>query len=82
MSKHSVARISRGGQVTVPAAVRHRWGTDRIAVEDHGNHLLVRPLPDPISAFIGFAGARDGPTAERARALSRSEDARAERASR
>jgi bifunctional DNA-binding transcriptional regulator/antitoxin component of YhaV-PrlF toxin-antitoxin module len=48
------ARISRGGQVSIPAAVRHRWNTDRILVDDRGDELVMRPLPgDPIQAARG-----------------------------
>ena len=73
-----MTKISRGGQVTVPAAVRHRWGTERVAVEDHGDHLLVRPLPDPIAAFVGFAAGPSGPTSEQAREQARAEEDAAE----
>lgn len=71
-------RISRGGQVTVPAPVRHRWQTTRIAVEDHGDHLVLRPLADPIDNFVGFASGRRAPASEAMRARSRAEEAAAE----
>jgi bifunctional DNA-binding transcriptional regulator/antitoxin component of YhaV-PrlF toxin-antitoxin module len=77
MSKQGIMRISRGGQVTVPAPVRRRWGTDRIAVEDRGDHLVLRPLPDPIEAFEGFAAdaaAAQGLRSEDLRARARAED--------
>ncbi len=46
--------ISRGGQVSVPAAVRKRWRTNTIVAEDHGDHLVIRPAPDdPIAAARG-----------------------------
>jgi bifunctional DNA-binding transcriptional regulator/antitoxin component of YhaV-PrlF toxin-antitoxin module len=46
--------ISKGGQIQVPAAVRRRWGTRDVIVEDRGDSLLVRPLPaDPIGAALG-----------------------------
>jgi len=72
-------RISRGGQVTVPAPVRHRWGTERIVLEDHGDHLVVRPLGDPIAGFVGFAATAGAPSADELRARSRREEAAAER---
>jgi bifunctional DNA-binding transcriptional regulator/antitoxin component of YhaV-PrlF toxin-antitoxin module len=71
-------RISRGGQVTVPAPVRRRWETERLALEDHGDYLLLRPLADPVDGFIGFAGRRGVPTSEQMRAQSRAEEAAAE----
>jgi hypothetical protein len=50
----SRATISKGGQVQVPAAVRRRWGTREIIIEDLGGSLLVRPLPiDPIGSALG-----------------------------
>jgi bifunctional DNA-binding transcriptional regulator/antitoxin component of YhaV-PrlF toxin-antitoxin module len=47
-------RLSRGGQISVPAAIRHRWGSSTIALEDHGDHVVLRPSPDdPIAAARG-----------------------------
>lgn len=48
------AQISRGGQVQVPAEVRRRWGTRKVIVEDLGDSLSIRPIPDdPIAAALG-----------------------------
>jgi bifunctional DNA-binding transcriptional regulator/antitoxin component of YhaV-PrlF toxin-antitoxin module len=74
----TMVRISRGGQVTVPATVRHRWETERLALEDHGGYLLLRPLADPIDGFVGFAAGGGGPASEEMRAQSRAEEAAAE----
>jgi len=73
------ARITTGGQVSIPAEVRHRWGTRRVIVEDRGDALVLRPLPaDPIGAAIGsLAGA--GLTTDEMRAALRREDADIER---
>jgi bifunctional DNA-binding transcriptional regulator/antitoxin component of YhaV-PrlF toxin-antitoxin module len=71
----SMTRISRGGQVTVPALVRRSWETDRVALEDHGDYLLLRPVADPIDGFVGFAAGRGGPTSEELRAQNRAEEA-------
>lgn len=73
-----MTRISRGGQVTVPAPVRRRWETTRVALEDHGDYLLLRPLADPIDAFLGFADKQPGPTSEELREQSRAEERAAE----
>jgi AbrB family looped-hinge helix DNA binding protein len=72
-------RISRGGQITVPAEVRKRWGTTNLLVEDHGDSLVLRPIPaDPIGAAMGsFAGP--GPTSDEMRAQERADEARIER---
>lgn len=67
------SRISRGGQISVPGPVRRRWAAERVAIEDHGDHLVVRPLPDPVSGFIGFAAGR-GPASEEAREQARAEE--------
>lgn len=61
-------KISKGGQLSVPAAVRSRWRTNTVVVDDRGDHLVVRPAPDdPVEATFAifaaeFAGA---PPAER-----------------
>jgi bifunctional DNA-binding transcriptional regulator/antitoxin component of YhaV-PrlF toxin-antitoxin module len=67
--------ISKGGQVSIPASVRHRWGTNRIALEDRGTALVIRPVPDdPIGAAIGSLKG-SGPSTDRIRALVREEEA-------
>ena len=73
-----MSRISKGGQVTVPAPVRRRWETERVALEDHGDYLLLRPLADPVDGFVGFAAGRGGLTTKQLRAQSRGEEALAE----
>jgi bifunctional DNA-binding transcriptional regulator/antitoxin component of YhaV-PrlF toxin-antitoxin module len=53
MSKR-VARVTPAGQISLPAAVRKRWAATTVSVEDHGDHVVVRPLPaDPITAARG-----------------------------
>jgi AbrB family looped-hinge helix DNA binding protein len=48
------AKITTGGQISIPAAVRRRWGTNRVLIEDGGDELVLRPLPeDPIAAARG-----------------------------
>lgn len=48
-------RISKGGQVSLPAEVRHRWGTHTVIAEDEGDRLVIRPVPDdPIAAARGW----------------------------
>ncbi len=74
--------ISRGGQVSVPAAIRQRWGTASVLAEDHGDHLVLRPAPDdPVAAVMGMFAedfARTGVTAEDARERLRQDDAAAD----
>jgi bifunctional DNA-binding transcriptional regulator/antitoxin component of YhaV-PrlF toxin-antitoxin module len=73
------AMITTGGQVSIPAEVRHRWGTRRVIVEDHGDALVLRPLPaDPIGAALGSL-AGPGLTTDEMRAALRRDDAEIER---
>ena len=73
------AHISKGGQVTVPAEVRKRWGTTRVVVEDLGDALVLRPIPaDPIGAAAGSL-AGPGPTADEMREQGRREEEEIER---
>jgi AbrB family looped-hinge helix DNA binding protein len=54
-------KISKGGQISIPASIRKRWGTTTVTLEDRGEELVLRPAPDdPIEAAAGaFAG--EGP---------------------
>ncbi len=73
--------ISSGGQISVPAAVRKRWGTHSVLAEDRGDRLVLRPAPDdPIAAVRGiFADEMSGgPTIDELRARAREEDAELE----
>jgi AbrB family looped-hinge helix DNA binding protein len=68
-------RITGAGQVSIPAEVRHRWGTSTVAIEDEGDRIVLRPVPDdPISALRGiFADDNPISAAEAVRAA-RDED--------
>ncbi len=56
-------RVSKGGRITIPAAIRKRYGVkagDSIAWIDHGMTISVVPLPsDPVEALHG-AGRGEG----------------------
>ena len=74
--------ISKGGQVSVPASVRKRWGTRAVLAEDRGDRLVLRPAPDdPIAAVRGIFAEemRGGPTIDEMRASGRVEDDELER---
>jgi bifunctional DNA-binding transcriptional regulator/antitoxin component of YhaV-PrlF toxin-antitoxin module len=44
-------RISKGGQVSIPAEIRHRWATSTVSLEDQGSRIVLEPAPDdPIAA--------------------------------
>ena len=69
-----IATISRGGQISIPADIRHRWGVRRVIIVEQGDALVVRPLPDdPIAAAMGSL-AGPGPTTDELRAASRAEE--------
>jgi AbrB family looped-hinge helix DNA binding protein len=55
-------KISKGGQISIPAPIRKRWGTMTVTLEDQGEELILRPAPDdPIEAAAGaFAGEGRG----------------------
>lgn len=54
-------RITKGGQISIPARIRHRWATTTITLEDLGDRIVLEPAPDdPIAAAEG-ALAEYGP---------------------
>lgn len=74
-----IATISRGGQVSIPADIRHRWGVRRVVIVERGDALEIRPLPeDPIAAAMG-AIAGPGPTTDEIREQLRADEADIER---
>ena len=62
----------------MPAAIRSRWRAKAVAVEDLGDHVVVRPLPDdPIDAARGALKGRIG-SANSLRPRARRDEAAAE----
>jgi bifunctional DNA-binding transcriptional regulator/antitoxin component of YhaV-PrlF toxin-antitoxin module len=60
-------KISKGGQISVPADVRSRWGSSTVVIDDRGDHLVVRPAADdPVEASFGVFAEdfRDAPPAD------------------
>jgi AbrB family looped-hinge helix DNA binding protein len=54
-------RVTRGGQISIPAAIRHRWGTSVVTLEDRGDQIVIEPAPeDPIAAAEGALAAEFG----------------------
>ena len=85
MSRHNATmarkmwrhKITRAGQVSIPAEVRERWNAFTVLIVDEGEQLTLRPAPDnPIEALRGIlAGkARSEITAAEAKRLWRAED--------
>ena len=54
-------RVSKGGQISIPAAIRHRWGTSTVSLEDEGDRIVLTPAPDdPIAAAEGALAGEFG----------------------
>jgi bifunctional DNA-binding transcriptional regulator/antitoxin component of YhaV-PrlF toxin-antitoxin module len=68
-------KVSRNGQVSVPAAVRHRWGTSTVLIIDRGDYAIVRPVPDDPIEALRAAYAAPGPATDAARAADRAAEA-------
>lgn len=65
------AKVTRNGQVSLPADLRRRWGAGSVLVVDRGDYAIVRPIPDDAVAALRGAHAGPGPTSEDARAAER-----------
>src|SRR5262245_30046513 len=39
-------KIVNGGHVNLPQEIAHRWGTRYVSLEDHEDHVVLRPAPD------------------------------------
>ncbi len=72
-------KISRGGQVSVPADVRKRWKTSTVVAEDLGDRLVLRPVADdPITAARGSLRSNVRRTSEEIRRRARTDERRSE----
>lgn len=72
-------RISRGGQVSIPADVRHGWKTSRLSLEDRGDEIVLRPQPDDsIEPLRGAFPMPPGVTGDDIRRQIREEEAEIE----
>ncbi len=72
-------RISKGGQVSVPAEVRKRWATGVVTIEDRGGEIVLRPAPDdPVAAMQGALAHLDLPSSDAMRRQTREEEAETE----
>jgi bifunctional DNA-binding transcriptional regulator/antitoxin component of YhaV-PrlF toxin-antitoxin module len=75
MAASHVMKVSKNGQVSIPAETRARWRAEQVIVVDLGDYIVMRPLPaDPIGELVGKYKGR-GPGADEARRLAREEDA-------
>jgi len=70
----SRVRVTASGQVSLPAALRRRWGAAAVLVIDKGSYAIVRPVPaDPIAELLGVRRG-EGPTSDEARGAERAGD--------
>lgn len=61
MSMANRMKISKGGQISIPAPIRHRWGTSTVTLHDEGGRIVLEPAPDdPIAAAEGALAAELG----------------------
>jgi bifunctional DNA-binding transcriptional regulator/antitoxin component of YhaV-PrlF toxin-antitoxin module len=68
------AKVTRNGQMSLPAELRHRWGAGSVLVIDRGDYAIVRPIPpDTVTELLG-AHAGPGLSSEQARALDRADE--------
>jgi bifunctional DNA-binding transcriptional regulator/antitoxin component of YhaV-PrlF toxin-antitoxin module len=71
--------VTGNGQVSLPAELRHRWGTRAVLVIDRGDYAIVRPIPDDTVTALQGAHAGPGPTTDVARADERAAETPRER---
>lgn len=68
------AKVTRNGQISLPAELRHRWRSVAVLVIDRGSYAIVRPIPDDVVTDLRGAHAGPGPTSEQTRAAERARD--------
>ena len=52
-------KITKAGQVSIPAEVRERWNAFTVLIVDEGERLTLRPAPDnPIEALRGILAGK------------------------
>ena len=78
MNPGAQAKVTSSGQISLPAALRRRWGVERVLVVDRGDYALVRPMPDDIVGFLRGSVQGSGRTLEDIRADERAADTRRE----
>lgn len=79
MTSSYVMKVTSNGQVSLPAAARNRWHTERVVVIDLGDRVVMRPAgDDPIGELSGKY-ASSGPSTDAARRDARFADVEAER---
>lgn len=70
------AKVTRNGQMSLPAEIRHRWQAGAVLVIDRGDYAIVRPIPSDTVAALRGAHAGPGPSTDEARVADRADDLR------
>lgn len=74
------AKVTSGGQISIPSTIRRRWGTSTLTLEDLGDRIVLTPAPDdPIAAARGAFAGELTMTGEQLRESARADEATAER---
>lgn len=68
------AKVTRNGQISLPAELRHRWQSGAVLVIDRGSYAIVRPVPDDVVTALQGAHAGPGQSSAQARAAERVRD--------
>jgi bifunctional DNA-binding transcriptional regulator/antitoxin component of YhaV-PrlF toxin-antitoxin module len=72
------AKVTRNGQISLPAELRHRWSAEAVLVIDRGDYAIVRPIPDDTVTELQGVYAGPGPSSEEARSSERATEAAGE----
>ncbi len=73
-------KITRGGQISIPARIRRRWNTSTLSLEDLGDRVVLRPAPDdPVAAARGALTGELRSTSAALRREARRDEADSER---
>jgi AbrB family looped-hinge helix DNA binding protein len=72
------AKVTRNGQISLPAEIRRRWGAASVVVIDRGDYAIVRPVPDDVVAALQGSHAGPGPSVEDSRRAEREAERAAE----
>lgn len=77
----AIMKISRNGQISLPAETRRRWGVDHVVVVDLGDQVIVAPVEDPENPRKGLYGkyAGPGPTTDELRRMTKEDDEASDR---
>jgi bifunctional DNA-binding transcriptional regulator/antitoxin component of YhaV-PrlF toxin-antitoxin module len=73
------AKVTSGGQISIPSVIRKRWGTSTLTLEDLGDRIVLTPAPDdPIAAARGALKGKLSLSSKELRARARSDEVAAE----